>query len=470
MASINTVARAGMRGAYSSLVRISNDISILKNLPAPTASLAAGILSAIPGLSDRAETVRAVGHGMASESASWGQRLSALAFQFGGWGLADAVRLVSGAIPWCLGFLVLFWGASRLKGRPRNLGTGLVWLLCAGVSAHAVWMMAAPASPPIRDLRLLAPLALVDMIKSEQGRVFMNPSARPGAAVCGGNIWDNSLTEKSASDLAGSPTKWREEDRSKPFSAVLIAGRVFEAKPLIRHLLDAPDWYLARIDNQGLLFLHGQKPDLAATPVPDFPAQRDRAIYLAQYSLNLDAAGFQTLAASSMDEALSLEGKDYEVLFRAASLSASQSLWERARKQSAAALKASPGAYEASYLQALSLLETRAFEKSFECTSILSRQYPDDFNVLLLHARAARAVHDYTAETKTLERLLRLAEDSKSPTARIHIFLAQSWAQRGFPEQAISHYQAALAEGLSSDEAKDVRAIVTTIENNRLKP
>ena len=458
-----------MGGAYSRLVRISTDISILKNLPALAASLAAGVLSAIPGLLDRAETVRAVGQGMASESASWGQRLSALAFQLGGWGLADGLRLISGAIPWCLGFLVLFWVAGRLKGLPRKLGTGLVWLLCAAVPANAVWSMAAPATPPIRDLRLVAPVALVDMIKGERGRVFLNPSARPGVAVCGGNVIDHSLTERATSDLAGSPAKWREEDRSKPFSAVLLAGRVFEAKPLIRHLLDAPDWYLARIDNQGLVFLHGQKPDRSATPIPDFTDLRDRAIYLAQYSLNLDAAGFQTLAASSMDEALSLGGKDYEVLFRAASLSASQSLWERARKQSAAALKASPGSYEASYLQALSLLETRAYEKSFECTSSLSRQYPDDFQVLLLHARAARAVHDYTAETKTLERLLRLAEDSKSPTARIHIFLAQSWAQRGFPEQAISHYQAALAEGLSSDEAKDVRAIVTTIENNRLK-
>lgn len=458
-----------MRGAYSRLVRISNDNSILKNLPALAASLLAGVLSAIPGLLDRAATVRAVGHGMASESASPGERLSALAFQLGGWGLADAVRLGLGAIPWFLGFLILFWGAGRLRGWPHKLGTGLVWLICAGVPAHAVWSMATPAAPPIRDLRLLAPLALVDMIKSEQGRIFMNPSARAGAAVCGGNVVDKSLTENSASELAGSPAKWREEDRSKPFSAVLIAGRVFEARPLIRHLLDSPDWYLARIDNQGLLFLHGQKPDLVATPIPDFTTQRDRAIYLAQYSLNLDAAGFRTLAASSMDEALSLEGKDYEILYRAASLSASQSLWESARKQSAAALKASPGSYEASYIQALSLLESRAFEKSFEWTSRLSRQYPEDFNVLLLHARASRAVHDYAAETKTLERLLRLAEDSKSPTARIHIFLAQSWAQRGFPGQAISHYQAALAEGLSSDEAKDVRAIITTIENNRLK-
>jgi hypothetical protein len=192
-------------------------------------------------------------------------------------------------------------------------------------------------------------------------------------------------------------------------------------------------------------------------------------MYLAQYALNLELAGFRTLATTSMDEARSLAGKDYEVLFRASSLSASQSQWERARKQAAAAAKARPGAYEANYLLALSLLETRAYDKAFECTSGLARKYPGNPGVLMLHARAARAAHDFSEETKTLDRLLQMAKDSNAPTARIHIFLAQSWAQRGFPEQAIAHYQSALSEELSKEEASDVRAALTAIDNKRLK-
>ena len=238
---------------------------------------------------------------------------------------------------------------------------------------------------------------------------------------------------------------------------------------MIQHLLDSPDWYLARVDNQGLFFLRGARSDLAGSPVPNFGTPRERAVYLAQYALNLEIAGFRTLASTSMDEALSLAGKDYEVLFRAASLSASQNRWERARKQAAAAVKAYPKAYEANYLLALSLLETRAFDKALECSSKLIAQYPDDSAVLLLHARAARAAHDYSEETKTLDRLLKLAKESNSPTARIHIFLAQSWAQRGFPDQAASHYQAALAEGLSKEDARDVRAALATIEEKQLK-
>ena len=450
-------------------MRPANDISNFKKLPVVLASLAAGILASLPVLFDRADAIRAVGNGMVSGAASRGERLAAFAFQLGSWGLADALRLVLGAMPWFLGFLLLFWGASRLRGWPCKLGASLVWLLCLGVSSMGIWRAFFPPSLPVRDPRLLAPLALVEMAKSAGGRVFMNASVRPYVAPFGRGLIDRSLTEKLASDLEGSPEKWRAEDRSKPFSSVLIGGRAFEAKPLIRHLLDAPDWYLARVDNQGLLFLRGQNPDLAATPVPNFGTQRDRAIFLAQYALNLEAIGFRTLATTSMEEALSLAGSDYEILFRAASLSSSQSLWERARKQSAAAAKAHPGAYEANYLLALSLLETRAFEKAFDCASKLKNQYPDDPNVLLLHARTARAAHDYSEETKTLERLLQLAAASKSPTARIHIFLAQSWAQRGFPEQATSHYQSALAEGLSSEEARDVRASLATIDDNRLK-
>ena len=437
MARINTVARVGIRGAYSPEVQFANAISILKR-PLPVfASLAAGVLSALPGLFDRAGIIRSVGSGLVSEPASWGDRLAAFAFRLGGWGLAEALRLAFGAMPWLLGFLLLFWAADRLRGLPRTLASGLVGVLCLIVSAMGIWAAFFPRSLPINDPRLLAPLSLVEMAKSERGRVFVNPSARPCVSVFAESLIDRSLTEQIATGLENSPEKWRAEDRARPFTSVLISGRVFEAKPLIQHLLDAPDWYLVRVDNQGLLFLRGEKPDLAGSPVPSFGTPRERAVYLAQYALNLEIAGFRTLATTSMDEALSLAGKDYEVLFRAASLSASQSHWERARKQAAAAARAHPGAYEANYLLALSLLETRAFEKALECSSKLRAQYPDDPSVLLLHARASRAAHDYSEETKTLDRLLKLAKESNTPTARIHIFLDQSWTQRGLPEKAI---------------------------------
>lgn len=450
-------------------MRISNDNSILKTLPPVLSSLVAGILFALPGFVDRAETMREVGNGLVSASASAGERVLAVAFQLGGWGFADAFRLVFAAVPWWLGFLILFWAVGRLDDPLRKWGLGVVWLLCLGASATGILETIFPASLPIRDPRLLAPLALVKMAEREPGRVFMNPSAPPCVAPFAAGLIDRSLPEKRAADLASSPEKWRAEDRSKPFSAVLIAGRVAEAKPLIGHLIDAPDWYLARIDNQGMLFLRGQKPDLSATPVPEFESPRDRAVYLAQYALNLDMAGFKRFASSSMGEALNLAGKDYEVLYRASSLSASLGVWERARKQAAAAVKVRPESYEANYLLGVSLLETRAFEKAFECTSQLRKNYPDDAGVLLLHARTCRAVHDYSRETKTLERLLELAEANHSPTARIHILLAQSWAQRGFPDQAVSHYQAALGDGLSDSEARDIRAALGTIEENRLK-
>ena len=457
-----------MSGSYSRLVRITNDISVGKKSLILLASVLTGLFAALPTLMDRTSAIRDVGNGLSSGAPSLGERAAALAFQAGGWVLSDAIRVAFAATPWILGSLLLFWGALRLGGRIRVMAIAVVSLLCLVVSLLGIQAGFLPASQPLSDPRLVAPLSLIEMLKGKRGRIFMNPSAGPLVAPFGLDLIDQTLTVKQASVLSNSPEEWRAEDRADPFSAVLVAGRAHEAKPLIRHLLESPDWYLARLDNQGLLFLHGPNPDISAIPIPEFSTPMDRAVFLAQYALNLETAGFRTLAASSMDEALSLAGKDYEILFRASSLSASQGKWERARKQAAAAYKARPG-YEAKYLLALSLLETRAFEKSYEETSKLRDEYPQDSNVLLLHARAARAAKEYADETKTLEGLLKLAKENGAPTTRIHIFLAQSWAQRGFPAQAISAYKTALAEGPAEAEAREIRAAISTIEDNRLK-
>jgi len=457
-----------MNGAYSRPGRSANDFSALKKLPILFASLLAAVCQALPLLFDRAASLRAVGTGLVSDAAPWGDRLSAAAFSLGGPGLVDALRFVTGILPWFVGFLLLFLGASLLRGRLRTPAFILAGIACLAASAWGIGKTLSSAARQIKTPELLAPLALLEAAKSREGRLFINASALPSAAPFGGNLIDHSLSLRQISELGLSPGKWRTEDRSNPFSAVLLGGSLSDASPLLAHLRDSPDWFIARIDNQGLLFLRGETPDQAASQIPDFASPRDRALYLAQYALNLDAAGFQTLASTTMDEAMNLAEKDYEVLFRAASLAASQSRWERARKLATAATQARPGAYEGDYLLALALFETRAVEKSFDLTSALLRKYPDDSNMLLLHARAARALHDYSAETTTLEHLLHLAEKNRAPTARIHIHLAQAWAQRGFPDQSLQHYRAALAEGLPPREEKDVREAIATIEKNRL--
>ena len=458
-----------MHGPYWRGVHSANDNSASKYLFVIPAAVIGGLLSALPALFSRADVLRSLGVALVSESRSPGQRLEVFVFHLGGMPLVDVLTVCRHGLPWVLGFLVLFWASRKFSGRLRfavSLSVWLLWLLLAGWALRSAFL---PWGGRVSDWRLIAPVGLVDLAGQNQGRVFMNPSARAAVAPLAESLLDDSLPSKSLADLSNSPEKWRAEDRSRPFSAVLLAGSLMEAKPLIRHLMESPDWFLARVDNQGLLFLLGENSDFAASPVPDFPSPRERAIYLAQYSLNLDAVGFKTMSNSTMEEALSLAGQDYEVLFRASSLGASQNRWERSRKLAAAAAKARPGAFEADYLLALGFLETRAEEKAFENTLKLRRRYPRDPNVLLLHARASRAAHDYSEETKTLEHLLVLAKKGGSSTARIHVYLAQSWAQRGFPEQALSHYQSALSEGLSPAESADIRAAMSTIEDARLK-
>lgn len=458
-----------MCGAYSRSALFANDNYKLKYLSAILVALLAALCAALPSLFQRAETIRSAGAGVLSESASWKDRLAALAFQIGGWALVDALWLLLGSLPWFLAFLLLFWGASRLRDTLRTLALVLIRGLCLVVCVAGIWKAYSAAQNQIVDIRLLAPLDLVEAAKARHGRVFINASARPAVAFLDEGLLNNSLSREKTAELSGSAQKWRTEDRAEPFSAVLLSGTVSEAKPLLQHLLESPDWYLARVDNQGLLFFRGANPDLAATAVPEFATPRDRAIFLAQYAIHLEAAGFQSLAASSMEEALNLARKDYEILFRASSLSASQNRWERARKQAESAAKARPGAYEAEYLVAFSLLQTGAADKAFEATDQLKNKYPNDPHILHLHARTSRAVHDFSQETATLQQILRMAEQGGADTARIHIYLAQSWAQRGFPDQASAHYQSALSQGLSPGETRDVQDALTTIKQNRLK-
>lgn len=317
------------------------------------------------------------------------------------------------------------------------------------------------------DLRLAAPQELLARLGDRTAHVFLNPTARNPVAALDPGVVEGSPPPQAASALMRSPAQWRAADRDKPFSAVLLAGRPSEAAPLIAHLSDSPDWYLASVDNQGLLFLRGDKRDDLNLPNPSFGLDRDRAVFLAQAALSLEAAGDRVQASRRMDEAMGIGGNDYDVLVRAAMLAASQGRWERARKLSLRALEKRPGGFEASYLLAWSLLETRDVEGAFAITSKLARSHPRDLQILLLHARAARAAKDFRNETRTLESVLPLVRGDDDASARIHVYLGQSWAQRGFPKQALENYRRALEGPLSPAEAADVRGAVKTIEDRQ---
>lgn len=443
-----------------------NDISQLKKSSIILAAVAVGFLQALPKAFDLGGAIVAAGRG--TLGGSMADRIVAWTSRVGGWEVAGVSHSLLSASPWFLGFLVLFFLASRTPTRWRKTSLAVVWLGWFAASASGLWNGWIVWQDRVVDPRLLAPTVLVEKAAGHSQRVFVNPSALALVAAVNRDFIDRSLSHDLPL-LVQSTAKWRAEDRKRPFSAVLLAGNLAEARPLIQHLLDAPDWHISRVDNQGILFLHADQPDNFESEIPAFESPRDRAIYLAQYAICLDAAGEKSRANQRMDEALEIAGSDFEILVHAASLAAFQGRWERAKTLAVKADKYRPNTFESQYLLAWSLLETRTFEKAFALTSLLAKSHPNDIAVLMLHARTSRASKDFTTETATLEQLLQLVRNDPNASSRIHLFLGQSWAQRGFPDQALAQYRQALEGTLTPAEARDIREAMKTIEENRLQ-
>ncbi len=440
----------------------------MKKILLPLAALFVGTCRSLPALFDLAGTVRSAGMGVVG--GGWADRAVGAAARAAGWDAAGLVRAAITSAPWVIGFVVVFFFADKLPLRRRWIAPVFVWLCwCLAVAGGLrdgwfAW------SRRIDDLRLVAPVGLVESVRTSgpDARIFLNPSAVVPVAALVPKLVDQSITPEKLYGLSRSPARWRDEDRSRGFTVVLISGRLSDAKPLIRHLLDSPDWRLAIVDNQGLLFLRGSGGSRLEAAIPDFSTTRERAIYLAQYALVLDAAELATDAKRRMDEAMNLAGNDFDVLIRAASLAASHGRWERARKLAVRAATLRPNSFESNYPLACALIETGAPEKAFALASRLAAAHPDDFATLLLLARAARASGNFSAETDALERMLRLVGDEPEAAMRVHIHLAQSWTRRAFPDQALAHYRAALAGNPTATEFRDIREAITAIEKNRL--
>lgn len=456
-----------MSRPYSSSFLAQTLILHVKNsYPILLAALAVTICQALAGAFDLAGTVRQVG--AAHLAAGGPDAVAAMTTGLLGWWPACAMRALASAWLWFPGIFILLLVAGRVPPRWRRASRVAAWAIALAAAAQGIWSAGAAWSSRLDDLRLVAPLGLVAALENQTQRVFINPSGRPLVAALNPNLVERESPGAEAAALVRSPARWRAEDRERPFSAVLLSGRLAEAKPLIQHLTDSPDWFLKTVDNQGLLFLRGNGGPQPVGAVPEFSTPRLRAIYLAQAALVQDAAGFKTRASQSADEALALAPDDGQVLALAGSLAASQNRWESAKKLALKSLAVQPAGFEAAALLAWSELETRSFENAFQITSRLSRKFPADPAVALLHARAARASKNFVEETEALERLLRLAKDDPESRARVHIYLGQAWAQRGFPDQALENYREALAGGLSPAESREVNDAMETIRSKRL--
>lgn len=318
---------------------------------------------------------------------------------------------------------------------------------------------------PPPDARLQSPAEMVHATVAEGlKRIFLNPGARnvPGVKKL-------PLAKADAQDPASvqDPSLWRGLNRAHRFDGVLLIGPVSEYLPLLTHLVSSPDYRIERVDNWGVLFVSGTPMPYAA-PKPDslkFSSDKDRGIYLSQMALMLDAAGQGAAARDYMASALACAPKEPSVYTRQAALELSRKHYPDALAAANRALALHPHDLAALDIEVRTYSAAGLVEQAWDVAEDLKSRAPDDMNVLFLHARISNAVHAYSAEEDSLERLIRLAEKQGLPSTDYRVYLGQCYAKQGLARPALEQLEiASKAPNLTTKQRTDVDAAVQLVK------
>lgn len=434
-----------------------------KYTPIVVSSIVAAGGMASPVFFSRADTVAMVSRALASLAgfydADWRSGLLVSGYRFAEWGGAEVVRFLLIFTPWFLGFL----GAGILISKFRNwMLLAVYYLAVLGAALYGGYEAYCFSRRDIRDQRLLVPATLLESAAQSGGRIFINAASVPAAALCAPDILKSLPNAQGLAALWKSPVAWRAEDRERPFSAIVITGDPAEAGKFLTSL--PPNWHLAKTDNHGLLYLRDSGRNEIPTPGSGkslFQNPRDRAIYLADCALVLDSIERSEEACAIMSEAVKLAPEDIVVRVKSATLSAALKRWSQTKADAQKALTLDPSSISARYLLALALLETG---EANQADKELGRVKADQNSaVLLLQARISRQINDSATEITALQGLLEITKRKKQPATGIYLFLGQAWARRGFPQQALENYEAALRGDLTESQKTEVCNAISNI-------
>ena len=398
-----------------------------------------------------------------AEDAGWLDRLAAAGFAVGGLPGADAARALCVAVPIFASFLAIGWISQKLPAdfqKRAHWGLLIAAFVVAGLGAFEAFQA---SRSDTRDLRLLAPVDLFE--QAGEGRVFLNAPALSAARLLSPGLASRAPDARSIRELAASPVRWREEDRNTPFQSILLSVPLEDSRPLVEMLNSSPEWHLAKIDNQGLLYRRGEEPKDTSSTEPMFSNKRDMALHHAQTAMVMHFLGENKDAREWMSKARQTAPRDPLVLTQSATLAAALKQWPTTKKDAELALKEAPSSTQARYLLALALLETGNISGAANESATLSAKASNTPSVLWMQARISREANDPTNEIAALEKLLALAQKQKEEPTIIHIHLAQAWAKRGFATQALENYNAALQGNLTPAQRKELENAKGTIQD-----
>ena len=435
--------------------------------------LAAALAAGSGSFFDRAETLQRAASGFASRhglvEAGVRDKLVALAYDAGGMLAAEVLRAAGTAVPVFLSLLAAAFLVSRLTWGWGRWGRRLLPLAAVLVLAWGAWNGFSVWRQGARDPRLLAPVGLLGKASELQGRVFLDSNSLFLAPLFAPQKLEPGASLESAARLSASTVDWRAEDRKSPFAGVVLTGLSSRSAPLLEMLQASPGWRIAVIDHHGVLLVRGDRGIEEPSPETarkEFRDSSDQAVYLARSALVMKSLERSAAAGQLMAAAQSLDGKNPAVLLCAGSLAAQEGRWSAAREAAEQALQAMPSSAQAAYLLALAQFESGALSKASAQIQKLADRHPEDFQILQLQARIAKANNDPSTEVDALEKLLALSKKRRLLPGNLHILLGQAWAKRGFPDQALQNYQAALDANPPPELKTQIEEAMAVIRKN----
>lgn len=405
-------------------------------------------------------------------AASGTDLINAILWQTGGPALLAWGNTLGGFVGWALLAALIFLGTSLVAGWFTSRRTRGVLTTCAalGLLVSCVTPVRTLLAGPekLSSLSLLAPVELTDAVKTlAPEEIFATPSGEAFLLLLAPEAAGGVPPEEAARLTLDVPA-WRKALRSSRWQVVLLTGPVQEYRPLLDHLIVAPDWHLAALTNHGFIFRRGPGRPVPSPNGETFRMSNDRetAIYLAQIAGRFDAIQRSAEARNSMERALELAPENPTVLVHAAHFAAAHDRWQEALTFSTKALARTPDFAQAQIVQALALLETGQPDRAQALVESVLARHPEDLHSFFLAARISRMRNDNAREAEILEHLIALSRSRGLPVLNYQIYLGQAYARLGQAEQALKNYRAVLATGqLNAEQTAEIETAIATIES-----
>jgi len=264
---------------------------------------------------------------------------------------------------------------------------------------------------------------------------------------------------------------WRSQHRKNRFDTVVLSGPANDYHPLVTHLMQSPDWRLAWLDNQALIFRNDGLEEWSPAPADSvgelYENESKRAVFLAQLAGNLSIAGLHREAEEYLAEAMRLDDGNSEVRAIAALMALRNQQMDIAEEEAEAAVRANRSNPLA--LQMLVEMEIRLGkgDKALEHAEEFEQRHGRSISSLYQLVRAANAAKFPAREAEYLEELIAEAKERNLSTGVLHVFLGQAYARLGDARKAAKQFEQALASTeLAREQRLDIEEALKRVKAN----